>query len=160
MCDSPHVQVLDAGQQLLKVPLRLLLCHPDVWLCRPEEKNGRAKTISEPVPLSPTQPTNRSLHLPILSKSSPPAAYSRNMYSMSPWLRCPKNLRMCGWLRAFWMQTSFFTEVPASGCFFRSTIFMATASPDWRLMSSFTLYDGPIATEGKDKEEKRRERGN
>ena len=76
---------------------------------------------------------------PIRSNNSPPDAYSRKMYSTVPCVLFPKNFRMFGCDRIFWMHTSFFTEASASGCFFRSTIFIATASPDSRLMRSLTL---------------------
>lgn len=78
-------------------------------------------------------------YLPIRSNNSPPAAYSRKMYSIDPCVRLPKNLRIFGCERIFWMQTSFLTDDSASGCFSKSIIFIATASPDWRFMSSFTL---------------------
>lgn len=83
--------------------------------------------------------TNLFKNSPIRSNNSPPAAYSRKMYSMDPCVRLPKNLRMFGWARIFCIQTSFLTDDSASGCFSRSTIFIATASPERRLMSNFTL---------------------
>lgn len=62
------------------------------------------------------------------------------MYSTLPCERLPKNRRICLSWSIFCMHTSFRTEFAASGCFFRSTIFMATASPVCRLISSFTLH--------------------
>lgn len=81
------------------------------------------------------------LCIPILSKSSPPAAYSRKIYSISFCRRVPKYLRMCECCNIFWIHTSFFTDADASGCFRVSTIFMATASPVCRFSNSLTLME-------------------
>lgn len=96
-------------------------------------------------------PTSGSMR----SNSSPPAAYSRNMYSMSFWQRVPKYRRICLWWSIFWMHTSFFTDVDASGCFFVSTIFMATASFVWRFNNSFTLQKKGLAREKTERERER-----
>lgn len=79
-------------------------------------------------------------YLPILSNNSPPEAYSRNMYSRLASLRWPKNLMMCVSRSNRWMQTSLRKLARASGCFSRSTIFMATASPVLAFVRSFTLH--------------------
>lgn len=81
-----------------------------------------------------------SIYSPILSKSSPPAAYSKKIYSVSFCLRVPKYRNICGCCKNFWMHTSFFTDANASGCFRVSTIFIATASLVCRFSNSLTLH--------------------
>lgn len=58
------------------------------------------------------------------------------------------------------MQTSFFTDAAASECFLRSTIFMATASPEILLTRSLTLHTitnirGDCEVKKKEREEKK-----
>lgn len=81
----------------------------------------------------------RIINLPMRSNSSPPAAYSKKMYSISFWRRVPKYRKMCGCCKNFCMHTSFLTDADASGCFFVSTIFIATASPVCRFSNNLTL---------------------
>lgn len=127
--DAARVQVLDAREDLFEVALGVVGRHANVGLCV-----TTWEVVTQPIKLCCSL-----CHSPIRSNNSPPAAYSRKMYSMVPCERLPKNLRMFGCVRIFWMQTSFFTDCSASGCFCRSTIFIATASPDSRLISNFTL---------------------
>ena len=130
MCDSARMKILDTRQNLFKVSLRCSNFHADIRFCvfTQEIVNKFKKRLID------------CDNSPIRSNNSPPAAYSRKMYSMVSCVRLPKNLRMFGCWRSLCMHTSFFTDSFASGCFSRSIIFMATASPDCRFMSNFTLW--------------------
>lgn len=148
MCNASWMKVLNAGQNLLKVSLCLLHFHANIrfWFFWKNVEWSDKKTLIKLLSMYffvLTNERNRLLNwffLPIRSNSSPPAAYSRNMYSIVPWLRLPKNLRMLGCESIFCMQTSFFTDAAASECFLRSTIFIATASPEILLTSNLTLH--------------------
>lgn len=146
MSNTFAVQIAHTVQQLIEKSSRIFDRHPNIRLCNTNECEYKKNNYK-------LQYKNKKffshLYQPILSNSSPPAAYSKKIYSMSFCRRVPKYRNTLGCCRNFCMQTSFFTDAEASGCFLVSTIFIATASPVWRFNNSFTLKIGNNKKEAK-----------